>query len=113
MTKSSKKEKLYSPEDDRENYLELKNGWWYYCSLRGNVTAHHNRNRIHAQKAKADPKLCPKCNYVWAREYCVTTKITNSVLLTDFPRYKLDKKVCMFCKPGKGVKKVKKVDSTY
>mgnify|MGYP003132088105 CR=1 FL=1 len=97
MTKSSKKEKLYSIEDDIENYLELKNGWWCYCSLRGGVSSLHNRTRIHAQKAKADPKLCPKCNYVWAREYCASTKTSNSVILTDFPKYKLNKEVCMFC----------------
>ena len=97
MKKSSKEEKLYSREKDEENYLELKNGWWHYCSLRGYVSKHHNRSRIHAQKAKADPKLCPKCNYVWAREYCPATKTSNSVLLTDFPKYKLTKEVCMFC----------------
>ena len=101
MTKSSKKEKLYSIEDDIENYFELRNGWWYYCGLRGSVPSHHNRNRIHAQKAKADPKLCPKCNYVWAREYCSTTKTINSILLADFPKYKLTKRVCIFCKQDK------------
>ena len=101
MTKSSKKEQLYLIEDDVENYLELENGWWYYCGLRGNRSLYYNKNRIHAQVEKSAPRLCPKCNYVWAREYCSTTKTTNSVLLSDFPKYKLTKKVCIFCKQDK------------
>jgi len=99
MKKSSKKDKLYLVEEDISNYYVIENGWWYYCNLRGNVTAYHNRNRIHAQKAKADPKLCPKCNLVWAREYCSNTKIANSRLLPNFPKYKLEKSECYFCNP--------------
>lgn len=97
MTK--KKEKLYLIEEDISNYYELENGWWVYCGLKRDRSIKRGRSRVHAQKAKSDPKLCPECDYVWAREYCSTTKTTNSILLTNFPKYKLEKQVCYFCKP--------------
>ena len=56
-------------------------------------------NEIHYNDKKSQPRLCPTCNYVWSREYDSTTKTIASILLPDFPKYKLRKHICYFCKP--------------
>ena len=61
MKKSSK---LYLVEEDIKDYYELENGWWHYCGMRRDIVTPKGRTRIHAQKARAEPRLCPKCNFV-------------------------------------------------
>ena len=92
------KEDSYNYEDDMENYATLENGWWIYTGFKVNETK-DRRGRIHAHRDKSDPKICPKCDFVWAREYVQQTM--NSILLSDFPRYKLKEAVCYFCVPYK------------
>ncbi len=101
----NKKDKLYLVEEDIQNYINLENGWWYYCSMRRDKVIHKRKVRSHTQKSKSEPRLCPKCNFVWAREYCSINKIANSILLPDFPKYKLKKLECYFCNPKGAFKK--------
>jgi len=93
-----KKDKLYLVEEDIENFRTLENGWWHYCSMRRDKVVNKRRVRSYTQQSKLEPKLCPKCNFVWAREYDAQLKITNSILLPNFPRYKLELLDCQFCK---------------
>jgi len=92
------KKDLYNYEDDIENFETLLNGWWIYTGFEVSKVK-NSSGRIHAQKEKSDPKICPKCDFVWAREYVGGTM--NSRLLPDFPRYKLKEAVCYFCVPYK------------
>lgn len=93
------KDKLYKFEDDIENHDTLENGWWYYTGLSNDaIVTSKRRLRTCAHLNKQDPRLCTKCNYVWAREYDSDTKITASILLPDFPKYGLKKQICYFCK---------------
>jgi len=92
--------KLYKIENDIDIYYELENGWWYYCSIHRNIGYKmKHTNEIHYNDRKSQPRLCPTCNYVWSREYDSTTKTIASILLPDFPKYKLRKYICYFCKP--------------
>ena len=92
----NKKEDLYSIESDIDNYDNLKNGWLYYINQRNNDKYKMGR-RIQHNKDKSNPRICPKCDFVWAREY--VSRTMNARLLVDFPRYGLKKAVCYFCVP--------------
>ncbi len=96
-----KSTKLYKIEDDIDNYYDLENGWWIYNGMsRDNSIQVKYYRGIRYQEDKSKPRLCPECNYAWSREYDSTTKTTASILLPDFPKYKLEKHVCYFCKPN-------------
>tara|TARA_Y100001938_G_scaffold145729_1_gene223037 strand:- start:47 stop:376 length:330 start_codon:yes stop_codon:yes gene_type:complete len=105
----NKNNDLYTIEDDIKNLDNLLNGWWWYTNQREYAFPKGTRT-IANDKEKSNPKICPKCNYVWARENISRT--INSRFLVDFPRYGLKKAVCYFCVPYEKQRINKNAEST-
>lgn len=96
--------KIYNEQENIDRYDELENGWWWYSILRNPPTSRGRQSEPvkfrygNVYLKSIAPLLCDKCGYTWTPVINKFKNIKASIIHEGFPKYKLRKKTCEFCK---------------